>query len=538
MPTKFTGGTTGTALDSIIDEILTNTGLIRTIPSTDVKGGARAADSMNHLILDAIDHGNLFADGQVDIDDVYAINAYIRDTSHRDRYRDFVTFHGDDESGLETGYHLVKGDGGVGTLEARNLINTVFDGIYHIGFEIIDSRVVNEDGNANATLGELAHWLTYYLSEGESCYYGTDSDDHLVAQELNDTLLMGGGDDYGVGNHGHDTLSGGIGDDTLSGGSGRDALFGEAGNDKIYGGDGRDTLSGSDGNDTAYGSYGGDILNGGRGTDYLRGEDGNDRLFGGAGIDDLEGGDGNDRLYGGTGNDTLEGGSGNDRMLSGDGDDKLYGGSGRDLGDGGNGNDSLYGGYDADTLNGGRGNDVLYGGDGNDVMRGDGDDDILHGEDGDDTLTGQRGHDTLYGGFGDDLLNGDDGNDSLRGDYGDDRLDGGAGDDYLDGGAGNNTVFGGTGDDYFRGNIGADDFLFDRSAFGDDEMNGFNGADGDRIVLNDGVDYAISVNIASGTPRTVLTLTDADTDEVLGTVSLTNSLFATSDIATDALAFT
>lgn len=538
MAKPLTDGTTGTGLDTIVSEILNNAGLGRSITAADIQGGAQAADDLNKMILAAIDAGKLFADGGIDIDDVKAINAYIRDASQKARYTAFEALHGDDEGGMEWGYHLVQNDGGNGYLEGRNLANTVFDGLYHIGFEIrTDGRLVNEDGNANATLGDVSHWLTYYLTEGKSYYFGTAMDDRVDGRELNDTLVLGDGDDRGYGNHGNDTLKGGAGDDSMDGGAGDDLLEGETGNDSLQGGDGNDRLIGGTGDDKLYGSYGNDTLLGGAGIDHLRGDAGRDRLVGGSGADTLYGGEQADTLRGNKDNDTLSGDEGDDRLFGDAGSDTLYGGTGDDRLAGGGGDDLLYSGYDNDRLFGGSGNDKLFGSYGNDRLFGGDHDDALYGEDGNDTLSGDQGADSLYGGYGRDTLLGGTGNDRLFGEDGNDTLSGGAGDDYLDGGAGDNRLIGGAGDDYFRANIGMDMFLFDRKGFGDDQIHDFNGADGDQIVLNTGIDYAIGINTANGTPRTQLTLTDADSGALLGTVTLTNSLFATSDIVVDPLAF-
>lgn len=537
MAKTLTGGTTGTGLDAIVSEILSNAGLKRSISATDIQGGAQAADGLNTMIIAAIEDGNLFKDGLIDIADVEAINAYIRDPSNKARYTEFVDLHGDDDKGEEWGYHLVQNDGGNGYLEGKNLLNTVFDGLYHVGFEIQNGRLLNEDGNANATVEQVAHWLSYYMSGGQSHYFGTGLDDKVDGRELDDTLHLGAGNDYGSGNHGDDILFGGAGNDSMSGGSGDDKLIGEAGNDSMHGGDGRDSLSGGQGDDSLSGSYGNDILRGNSGADYLRGDEGRDLLMGGAGADTLYGGEDDDVLYGDEDDDILSGDQGADRIFGGTGDDRLYGSSGNDRLVGGSGADQLNGGYDNDLLFGGGGADKLWGSYGNDRLAGGGNDDVLYGEDGNDKLFGDQGADTLAGGYGNDLLIGGGGDDKLYGEYGDDVLSGGAGDDYLDGGAGDNTLRGGEGNDYYRANIGADTFVFDREAFGADHIHGFNGADGDRIVINTGINYSIGFNTASGTPQTELTLKDAGSGAVLGTVALTSSLFDTSDIVVDPLFF-
>jgi hypothetical protein len=42
----------------------------------------------------------------------------------------------------------------------KNAVNTVFDGIYHLGFLTTDkNRLKNEDGNGNASFKDVALWL-------------------------------------------------------------------------------------------------------------------------------------------------------------------------------------------------------------------------------------------------------------------------------------------------------------------------------------------------------------------------------------------
>ena len=73
--------------------------------------------------------------------------------------------HGDDEDDSETGFHLVQNDGATTQLFGdENAVNTVADGIYHLGFAIEDGSLLNEDGNANASLKDVAFWLNELLA--------------------------------------------------------------------------------------------------------------------------------------------------------------------------------------------------------------------------------------------------------------------------------------------------------------------------------------------------------------------------------------
>lgn len=67
---------------------------------------------------------------------------------------------------METGFHLVQGDGAkTHWFGDENAINTVADGIYHLGFGTHRGRLLNEDGNRNASMEDVAYWLNELLAE-------------------------------------------------------------------------------------------------------------------------------------------------------------------------------------------------------------------------------------------------------------------------------------------------------------------------------------------------------------------------------------
>ncbi|MBU2983098.1 hypothetical protein KO498_14900 [Lentibacter algarum] len=361
MPTPTTG-TTGTNFDNIIDMIWADPGLTASVSQEDIIGGTEAADAMNNIIVEAINAENLFEDGLITIADVHTLNDYIR----ANYYDEWVVHHGNDEGNVETGFHLVQDDGATSLLETDDLVDSVFDGLYHLGFEIRNGIIYNEDGNANATVGHLAHWLTWAMSGGLSAYFGTAENNFVEGYNLDDLLLLGAGDDMGVGGLGDDTLRGEGGDDLLTGKGGNDQIFGGNGHDELLGGEGNDLLKGGAGNDEFWGANGNDTLKGGRGEDTMQGENGNDVLNAGGGDDWVDAGNGNDYLRGGRGNDALHGVQGNDTLAGQNGNDTLDGGIGNDKLSGGNGDDRLLGGAGDDKLIGGAGNDLLSGGDGAD----------------------------------------------------------------------------------------------------------------------------------------------------------------------------
>ena len=136
-------------------------GLTSRTNAGDINEGAEAAMLTNHILVNAIKATGVARDNVISVDDIKAINNYIR-TNHLEEW---VTLHGDDEgNGEETGFHLVQNDGGKERYRGDKFINTVIDGIYHLGFAIQGDYVLNEDGNRNANLGDLATWLNnFYL---------------------------------------------------------------------------------------------------------------------------------------------------------------------------------------------------------------------------------------------------------------------------------------------------------------------------------------------------------------------------------------
>lgn len=149
-------GTTGTHLDTIVQTIFNDKGLLRKISTSDMREGAKSADSMNHLIVEAIKAEGLGNDGKLTTADIRTINNYLV-ANYKDRWAEL---HGDDENGEETGYHIVQNDGAYTRMFADNVINSIADGIYHLGFETnLKNRLRNEDGEANKRFEKVAWWL-------------------------------------------------------------------------------------------------------------------------------------------------------------------------------------------------------------------------------------------------------------------------------------------------------------------------------------------------------------------------------------------
>ncbi len=149
-------GTTGTKLDMIVGVILNDAGLLRKISTGDLRTGAKTANKMNHLIVEAIKAEGLGNDGKLTTADIRTINRYLVENY----LEEWAELHGDDENNEETGYHLVQNDGAYSRMFADNIINSIADGIYHLGFETDKkNRLLNEDGNANKRFEKVAWWL-------------------------------------------------------------------------------------------------------------------------------------------------------------------------------------------------------------------------------------------------------------------------------------------------------------------------------------------------------------------------------------------
>jgi len=404
------------ALESIIKVINNDRGLKSNVSDADLAGATAAARTLNNLLATNIDQLGVNADHVITPAEMAAISDAMR--ANTVDMPVFVAAHGDDDGNSETGFHLVQNDGATSTFQGHNAIDTVIDAIYHFGFPYYDGRFVNEDGNANELVDDVAGWLNFFLN-GENRVFGTAGDDTLHSGTYSDSLAAAA----------NEIFDAGAGNDQIWAGAGNDTVFAGAGDDKSGGGAGRDSM------------------HGGAGMDQLWGEGGNDRIWGGGGDDSLGGGTGNDRIQGGAGNDHISGQEGDDWLSGGNDDDVLNGDSGNDVMNGGNGNDELWGEEGSDRMSGGAGADRVGGGVGNDVIAGMGGGDILYGDDGNDWISGGAGADKIWGSAGADVLMGNTGNDTISA---------GEGTDIITGGTGNDTISAGEGADIITGGAGAD----------------------------------------------------------------------------------
>ncbi len=361
--------TTGTGFDRLTDWMRLDPGLAKWTSALDINDGLAAADRLLHLYVDAIAATEVNSDGWITKNDLRLINGWIR----ANRYAEFVEDHGDDEGdGTETGFHKIQNDGGSTQFFGRNLINTVADGMFHVGFEIEGEVFVNEDGDRNQSLSDLSSWVNYFLNTARLTV-GTDAGEVLVGNDDRDQLLGNGGEDLLQAGAAADLLDGGWGRDTLQGGAGSDLLEGGFDEDRLDGGEDGDLylVSGSipveyDWRTYSFQGYDTYADSGTTGTDIIlvQGTGPVD-----AGLDSFGPANGIEQIVNATSNGS--GGTALVQLLGGWWNNQLDFSAvsligGNFIIDAADGNDTVTGSALADTIKGGRGEDLLNGGQGGD----------------------------------------------------------------------------------------------------------------------------------------------------------------------------
>lgn len=159
LPQVYTIEKTNTGLDEMLTIVENDKGLVN-VPQIDIQEANYHANEMNKVIIDTIKELGLTNDEKLTPLEIKILNKYISD-----KYlKEWVIAHGDDEALEETGFHLVQHDGSKTKLFRRNAINTVIDGIDHLGYPIkFPDNLQNEDGNKNQKYSDVANWLEYFL---------------------------------------------------------------------------------------------------------------------------------------------------------------------------------------------------------------------------------------------------------------------------------------------------------------------------------------------------------------------------------------
>ncbi len=154
-------GTTGTGLDLIAERLLDDIGLNHRISQKQINDASRAADGMAKIMLQAIKETGVADDNKLDSMDMVDLNHWII----VNKLSEWTILHGDDNGAFESGLHYAQGDGGRDYIYGDLSVDTVADGIYHIGFKISGDRFENEDGNANQRISDTSDWISLLLAK-------------------------------------------------------------------------------------------------------------------------------------------------------------------------------------------------------------------------------------------------------------------------------------------------------------------------------------------------------------------------------------
>jgi len=150
-------------LEKIVSIIQNDKRLNRKVDEADIEIAIESVRRMNEILIEAILQTGVANDGVITTRDTRELNDYINENYHDE----WIELHGDDEAdGEDTGFHKVRGNGARTKLFGKNAINRVADSIYHLGFETHrKNRLLNEDGNKNASFKKVAQWLDALLRE-------------------------------------------------------------------------------------------------------------------------------------------------------------------------------------------------------------------------------------------------------------------------------------------------------------------------------------------------------------------------------------
>ena len=432
-----------------------------------ISGGADddtiSGDAGNDLI-----HGNEGNDaisGGLGNDNIYGDIG--TDLIHGDDGADSISGGADDD--------LLYGDGGNDSLFGDAGIDNLYGGNGN-------DKLHGGDGNDNL-----------YGEAGDDELYGENGDDYMVGGAGGD--LMDGGAGVDLASY-RDATSGisvslkaggwrgeAMGDrfkntENLEGTQFDDYLIGDDLDNEIRGLGGNDTIEGYDGNDTLDGGLGNDVLRGGAGKDILKGGSGNDSLDGGLGddiLEDLEGdnlldaGEGNNTILTGNGNNTIYAGPGNDKITAGDGNNRIFAGEGKNTITVGEGNNIIYGGASIDVINAGDGNNWIFAAEGNNVITTGVGNNLIETKSGDDLIYGGAGSDRIFTGAGNDIIYAAEG------------------DNYIDSGTGNDILTSGSGRDLFVITTGGGTDTITNFEIGKDLIGLSGGLTFDRLSITQGL---------------------------------------------------
>ena len=508
-------GTTGTGLDRIVDVIEADPSLKASLPQATIDEGAGYANAIDTLFLQglaATDPNYSSSTGlflPLTTTDIVNVEQWFQ--SNPTVLAEFTADHGAQAS---SGYHLDKGQPPGTDIFAAAAVNTVFDGMLHIGFKIDPGaggsleagNIQNENGAENATIQHLADWYNYFLYNNAATGTGLDqitqaiqNDSSLAAGDTADrietgaaaanslnALIVQGMKATGAGEEGEFTgadvvtLNGWIQSDSTRLAEYQNLIgsiapggVGRGGFQDVFDAGAGSTMDGLDLiNVVAEGVY--DI-----GAQITSGQIANENGFGTTSVgqiatwlneidykktDTIEATPGGDHLdladgtytvnASAAGNYWIHGGNGSYTVTTGDGDSYVAGGAG---------NLTLHSGVGQGLFYGGSGTTVIYGGGDDQITGGSGANELHGGGDGT-SITGGSGTNAIYAGAGTEYLSAGSGDSTIYGGTGYNEIIGGAGTDVIHAGsgfsfilAGNGatTLYGGSGDATVYGGSGA-----------------------------------------------------------------------------------
>lgn len=151
---------TGTGLDHIVELVDTDRRLARDLEVAAVTEGARAAATMNGLLIDAVQATGVAVDGGFSAADVATLNAHLVATQGDA----WAAAYGSD--GPADGFHAVlQTENNATRLFDKKAISYVAARLYQIGLETPSSeRVANENGTTTALFKHVAGWLDDLLA--------------------------------------------------------------------------------------------------------------------------------------------------------------------------------------------------------------------------------------------------------------------------------------------------------------------------------------------------------------------------------------
>ena len=130
------------ALKSIISVLTGDAGLRANVSSVDMSYGISSSRMLNKILAEAIDETGVNEDKIITRSDIIAMSDYIQ--ADPGMVVSFTAFHGND-SGNESGYHLLDNEGAQQTFRGLNVVDVVVDSVFFIGFGYSGDFLLDRD---------------------------------------------------------------------------------------------------------------------------------------------------------------------------------------------------------------------------------------------------------------------------------------------------------------------------------------------------------------------------------------------------------